>query len=492
MRVLAWNGELTQFSGDVLAIGRFDGAAPSPAEIKLDAALGGALGAAAERLRFKGKARQRVTVAAPDSLASNLVVLIGLGKESDCAPADLRDFAALAIEAALAERYPTVGLVPPTSGLEAVEQLAIGSTLGAYRYYDLLSEPEDGPRAAMEAVSVLTDEDASATLTRAAGLADAVCLGRTLINEPANICTPERLEGVAREIAKAPGFELTVLGRPEIVAKGLGGIEAVSRGAANPPRFIHLKYVPEGHDGSDPIALVGKGLTFDSGGLSIKPAKSMFEMYIDMGGSAAVLGAMRAVATLQPQIAIHAIVGACENMTGSNAYRPGDVITIYGGKTVEVLNTDAEGRLVLADALEYAAEFNPRAVIDLATLTGACVVGLGPNYGGVFADDEPLAERLMAAAQSADERFWRLPLDQKLGETLKSKRADVANIGGPWGGAITAALFLQRFKGDTPWVHLDIAGAVLASKDDGYIRAGGTGFGIMTLFHLIEGMSQSR
>jgi leucyl aminopeptidase len=490
MRVLAWNGELTQFSGDVLAIGRFDGETPSPAEKKLDAALGGALGAAADRLRFKGKARQRVAVPASDKLAANHVVLVGLGKKSECGPAVLRDLSALAIEVALAERYPTVGLVPPRDGLDTVEQMALGASLGAYRFYDLLSEPEDGPRATIEAVSILTDESAEATLARAAGLAEAVCLGRTLINEPANICTPERLEGVARDIATAPGFEITVFGRPEIEAKGLGGIEAVSRGAANPPRFIHLKYVPEGHDGSDPIALVGKGLTFDSGGLSIKPAKSMFEMYIDMGGSAAVLGAMRAVATLQPKVAIHAIVGACENMTGSHAYRPGDVITIYGGKTVEVLNTDAEGRLVLADALEYAAELNPKAVIDLATLTGACVVGLGPNYGGAFSDDEPLAERFLAAAKVADERFWRLPLDQKLGETLKSKRADVANIGGPWGGAITAALFLQRFKGDTPWVHLDIAGAVLASKDDGYIRTGGTGFGIMTLFHLLEDLSQ--
>lgn len=489
MRVLAWSGELTQFSGDVLAIGRFDGAAPSPAEKKLDAALGGALAAAADRLRFKGKARQRVTVSATNKLGAQLVVLIGLGKESACGPAILRDFPALAIETALAERYPTVGFVPPVEGVDAVEQLALGARLGAYRYHDLLSEPEDGPRAAIEVASILTADDATDALKRADGLAEAVCLGRTLINEPANICTPQRLEGVARDIAKAPGFEITVLGRPEIESMALGGIEAVSRGSANPPRFIHLKYVPEGHDGSNPIALVGKGLTFDSGGLSIKPAKSMVEMYIDMGGSAAVLGAMRAVATLQPNVAIHAIVGACENMTGSNAYRPGDVITIYGGKTVEVLNTDAEGRLVLADALEYASKLEPRAIIDLATLTGACLVGLGPNYGGTFADDEPMAERFLAAAKTADERFWRLPLDQKLGETLKSKRADVTNLGGPWGGAITAALFLQRFKGDTPWVHLDIAGAVLASKDDGYIRTGGTGFGIMTLFTLLESMA---
>ena len=490
MRLVTWNGELTQFEGAVLALGRFEGDAPSAAEKKIDAALGGALGAAADRLRFKGKARQRATIATGGRLRFSQVVLIGLGKSDDSSAAGLRDFAALAVEATMAERYGTLGLVPPQAGADVVHQLALGTHLGAYRFHDLQAEPEDGPRPSIEQVSILSGEATDAVTERAATLAKAVCLGRTLTNEPANICTPQRLEAVARDIASAPGFQLTVLGRPEIEDKGLGGIEAVSRGAMRPPRFMHLKYVPEGHDGSDAIALVGKGITFDAGGLSLKPAKSMVEMYIDMGGAAAVLGAMRAVADLQPQVAIHAIIGACENMTGPNAYRPGDVITIYRGKTVEVLNTDAEGRLVLADALEYATELKPQAIIDLATLTGACMVGLGPNYGGVFSDDEPLLARFMAAAEAADERFWRLPLDQKLGETLKSKRADVSNIGGPYGGAITAALFLQRFKGDTPWVHLDIAGAVLASKDDGHIRVGGTGFGVLTLWRMIEAMVQ--
>ena len=224
---------------------------------------------------------------------------------------------------------------------------------------------------------------------------------------------------------------------------------AVSQGAAREPRFIHMSYTPVGGTTEPAIALVGKGLTFDAGGLCIKPAKGMAEMYIDMGGSAAVMGTMMAISKLQPNRAVHGIIGACENMTGADAYRPSDILTMYSGKTVEVLNTDAEGRLVLADAITYAREFEPECIMDLATLTGACMVGLGPNYAGLFSDHDDLAERLTAAAQNADETIWRLPLDKKLAETLKSKRADITNIGGPYGGAITAAQFLQHFAGDT-------------------------------------------
>jgi leucyl aminopeptidase len=233
------------------------------------------------------------------------------------------------------------------------------------------------------------------------------------------------------------------------------------------------------------VALVGKGLTFDAGGLCIKPAKGMADMYIDMGGSAAVMGAMYVVAQNQPDRAVHGIIGACENMTGSNAYRPSDILTMYSGKTVEVLNTDAEGRLVLADAICYARELSPEYIVDLATLTGACMVGLGPNYAGLFTAHEDLSKRILDAADRADETLWRLPLDPKLAETIKSKRADITNLGGPYGGAITAAQFLQNFSGDTPWAHMDIAGPTLASKDDGYIRAGGTGYAVMTLVELV-------
>ena len=277
---------------------------------------------------------------------------------------------------------------------------------------------------------------------------------------------------------------VTVLEKDEIFAREMGGVIAVSQGATQDPRFIHIHYQPPEATGS--LALIGKGLTFDSGGLSLKPPKSQEFMHIDMGGAAAVLGAMHALVRLQPQVELHAIVGACENMPDGNSYRPSDILTMYSKKTVEVLNTDAEGRLVLADALHYAVGLKPDAMINLATLTGACMVGLGGNYCGVFSDDESWAEQLLTAGKQAGENLWRLPLDEGLADTLKSKRADIRNIGGPWGGAITAALFLKSFKGDRRWAHMDIAGPTLSSKSKGSIPEGGTGFGVLTLVELAE------
>lgn len=481
---LTAHGDALSFEGDLLVLGRYADAEPSAAETAVDAALGGALKAAAERLRFTGKPRSQVAVDTLGRIGASRVVVLGLGEADALGPAGLRDFGALAVDAALKGRYPTVGLA--LADAAHTEQAALGARLGAYRFVDFKADPEDAPRPEVEAVALIgADEKA---IARAGALAEAVCLARTLTNEPANVCTPERLAGVARDIAKAPNVTVTVLEKDEIWARGMGGIVGVSRGAKTEPRFIHIAYVPEGHDGSGAIALAGKGITFDSGGLSIKPAKGMAEMYIDMGGSAAVLGAMHIVAALQPNVPVHCVVGACENMTGADAYRPSDILTMYSGKTVEVLNTDAEGRLVLADALHYITQLEPRVrgVVNAATLTGACMVALGNFYGGVMSDDEEFCAQLMDAAGAADEKFWRLPLDPKLKKTLESKRADIKNIGGQWGGAITAGQFLQHFKGDLPWVHLDIAGAVLSDSDDGHIKAGGTGFGVLTLWALVD------
>jgi leucyl aminopeptidase len=484
MDLSTFAGEATAFAGGVLALGRFAGEGPSEAEKAIDAALGGALAATADRLLFKGKPRQKVAIDTGGRLAAARVVLLGLGERSKLGAAQVRDFAALAADEATAGRHADLGIVPPTDDLVSVAQ---GLLLGTYRFTAFHTEDPEAPRHQVGRAWLLTSADATAAISRARILADAVCLARTLTNEPPNVCTPERLAGVAASIADAPGFTLKVLGRQEIEELGMGGLVAVSQGAKREPRFIHLTYSPPGLDPAGAIALVGKGLTFDSGGLSLKPPKGQEDMYIDMAGSAAVLGAMHAVARLQPRVVVHGIIAACENMPGGGSYRPSDILRMYSGKTVEVLNTDAEGRLVLADALHYAVGLKPRAIVDLATLTGACMVGLGQYTAGLFSDDDGWASELTAAAKSADERVWRLPLEPKLAESIKSARADLANIGGPYGGAITGAQFLQNFKGDRTWAHIDLAGPVLSDKDDGYIRKGGTGFGVMTLVALVEG-----
>lgn len=492
MQLATFGAEPTTFKGGVLAIGRFADADPSAAEAAIDAALGGALSRAADRMLFIGKARQKVVVDGAGRLGVEQVVLLGLGKAEDICDAGLRDFAAIAVAHARSQRLDDVGIVPPGTRGEStakdgvLEEVAKGALLGGYTWHALQADDAKAPRFNVSKAHLLTDADADALLERATILAEGVNHTRTLVNEPPNVCTPERLAEFARRMADRPGVEVIVFEKDEIYRRKMGGLIAVSQGGSVDPRFIHIQYTPPSGDTADAIALIGKGITFDSGGLSLKPPKSQIEMYIDMGGAGAVLGAMDAITRLQPDRAVHGIVAACENMPDGNSYRPSDVLTMYSGKTVEILNTDAEGRLVLADALHYADSLKPAAMVDLATLTGACMVGLGNHYAALYSDDEDWAAQLQAAAKASDERFWRMPLDPKLAETLKSSRADITNLGGPYGGSITAAQFLQHFKGDTTWGHFDIAGPVLAAKDDGHIRKGATGFGVLTLVALVE------
>lgn len=485
MNTNATQGSFLEQGSDLAVLVRFENEPPSANETELDRRLNGALSKAAERLRFKGKPRQVAAIDTLGQLPYEAVILVGLGKREKAGPAVLRDGGALAVSEALSRHYSTLSIDAAGLDADSAGQFVLGCRLGIYRFDEFQAQPEDGPKPTISAVEIVGCDISSAQLTRIESIAEGVCLSRKLVNEPANICTPERLAALARDISEAPGFTVDIWDRQQIIDKGFGGLTAVSQGAAREPRFIHMTYTPVGGTSEPAIALVGKGLTFDAGGLCIKPAKGMADMYIDMGGSAAVMGAMHVVAKTQPSRAVHGIVGACENMTGADAYRPSDILTMYSGKTVEVINTDAEGRLVLADAIAYATELKPECIIDLATLTGAVMVGLGPNYAGLFTAHEDLSERLLAASSRADESLWRMPLDPKLADSLKSKRADITNLGGPYGGAITAAQFLQNFSGDTPWAHIDIAGPTLASKDDGYIKAGGTGYAVMTLAEFI-------
>jgi len=293
-------------------------------------------------------------------------------------------------------------------------------------------------------------------LAQAQALAAGVALARECANLPANICTPSYLGEEASKLTEL-GLEVEVLGRKEIEKLGMGSFLAVAQGADTPPRFIIMKYQGAGKKEA-PVVLVGKGITFDTGGISLKPAPEMDEMKFDMCGAASVLGTMRAVAELKPKLNVVGLIPTCENMPSGTATRPGDVVKSMSGQTIEILNTDAEGRLILCDALTYAERFKPAAVIDVATLTGACIIALGHHQAGLFASDDALAAQLLAAAQTAVDPCWRMPLDDEYDEALKSNFADMANVGARAGGAITAAKFLQRFTAAYPWAHLDIAG----------------------------------
>ena len=307
-----------------------------------------------------------------------------------------------------------------------------------------------------------------------------VFLARDLVNEPASVSTPTYLANQAKKLADGNGLKTEVWGVNKIKAAKMHGLLAVSRGGPEEPRFIKLSYTPSGKP-KKKVALVGKGLTFDSGGLSLKPAKSMETMKIDMSGGATVLGTMRAIAALKPPVQVTGYVPSSENMPSGTAQKPGDIISYRNGKTVEVLNTDAEGRLILADALICAVEDKPDVIIDLATLTGACMVALGSQVAGLFSNNQKLTDDLLASSKETGEQLWPMPLVKEYKDDIKSSIADIKNIGGGYGGAITAALFLEEFVSDVPWAHLDIAGPAFSER----APRGGTGFGVRTLVQYV-------
>lgn len=471
-----------------------------PAVAALDKALGGLLQKLAREEGFSGKEGQTLTATGTAKVGAERVVLVGLGAEPECAAFRVKGYAAQVGRIARSKGFSRFALVVPAiagqEGRSVVRWLSEGARLGVYRF-DL---HKTGDRKAKKPPSsctlvLPTDGKRGASSIEASwksGLregeieAEGVCFARDLVNEPPNVLTPTVLAERAAEMAREVGLDATVLGPAEIHERGMRLLEAVNQGAKEPPRFVHLVHRPKKGSALGKVALVGKGITFDSGGLSLKPPKGQMDMKGDMGGAAVVLGTLRAAARLDLPYEIHGIVPTTENMPGGNATRPGDIVAGMNGKTVEILNTDAEGRLILADALAYAVELSPDVIIDHATLTGACMVALGQNRAGVWASDEPWADRYLAAAERTGESVWRLPLAQELKEGLKSDVADLRNIGNSWGGAITAALFLAEFVGKVPWIHVDIAGPSYLEKPHAFYPKGGTGFGIATLVELLR------
>jgi leucyl aminopeptidase len=373
-----------------------------------------------------------------------------------------------------------------------VQALAEGACLGAYSFdrykkekkplklakVQLLAREERTARRGGEAKERAALGDAARLGCR---IADATCLARDLVNEPPGRVTPKELAAVARKVAREHGLEIEVLGRAQIERLDMKLFLGVAQGSEQEPQLVRLSYAPKRANGAKPVALVGKAITFDSGGLSLKTAQGMEDMKTDMAGAAAVIAAMGLVAQMKPPFPVQGYFGACENLPSGSAYKPGDVLVGRSGTSVEVLNTDAEGRLVLGDVLSWANESAPSAIVDLATLTGAILVALGPWTAGLFSNDDALAGELLEAAKAAGEPAWRLPLPPEMEELIKSPVADLKNTGGRYGGSITAALFLQHFVGKTPWVHLDIAGPSSIEKEKGYNPRGGTGAGVRLL-----------
>ena len=430
-------------------------------------------------------------VAAPAGDGRGVVLHVGVGPAADVTPAVLRRAAGAAARAAGTAR--TLVLDLDVDSADAARAVAEGAVLGAYRFNAYRTKPPEG--GVREAVVVTGERAAVAAGARAA---EAACVARDLVNEPGGSLTAPVLAERAAALAGAAGVACTVHDEKAIRRLGLGGLLAVNQGSTHPARFVELVYEPARVKRSTPTAaLVGKGITFDAGGLSIKTAEGMAAMKSDMGGAAAVIGAMSALTDLNVPVRVRGYLPMTDNMLGGDAMRVGDVIRHYGGSTTEVLNTDAEGRLLLGDALAYATEERkghqrPDAVIDLATLTGACMVALGTKTAGLMANDDDLAERVVAAAGRAGEPVWRLPLPDVEKRRLESKVADRKNTGHRYGGAIHAALFLRDFvAGGVPWAHLDIAGPAFNEEtDDADTPAGGTGFGVRTLLELLRGFGQ--
>ena len=425
------------------------------------------------------------------------VGLVGLGPVENATPATIRR--AGATLARSCSRHSRVAVRLPdaidVAAGPARQALTEGVVLGNYRYTSYKSDTENGdadgghPKLARVDVVGSTSAAAKEALARGSAIAAGVCVARDLANEPGGSLTAPAFARRAAEVADEAGLKSRVWTEAEIKEQRLGGLLGVNRGSTHPPRYVELTYEPE-HEPAATLAFVGKGITFDAGGLSIKTAQGMMAMKMDMCGAAAVIGAMSVLPAVGAPVKVKGYLPMTDNMLGGDATRPGDVLEIRNGKTIEVLNTDAEGRLILADALSLACEDEPDAIVDLATLTGACMVALGPSIAGLMGNDESLIAEIRAAADRAGERVWPLPLPADYAKQFESNVADMKNIGGAHGGALTAGLILQQFVAEgIPWVHLDIAGPARAESDDGEISKGGTGFGVRTLIELASTFS---
>jgi leucyl aminopeptidase len=477
------------WSGDGLAIGFFEDQVELTGDLaELDTRLSGSIQDLISEAEFKGKDGSVASIRVGSTTPVKKLLIVGLGKPESYKLDGLRKAAAAIARLGKKEKCKTLGLSLPIWNHDpaaSAQAITEGAELALYQDTRFKSELDDKNNFQIERVDLLGLGGQDAAIQRGQQVVSGVVLARQLVAAPANVVNPITMAETAVEIATEHGLELEILESEECDRLGMGAFLGVAKASDLPPKFIHLTYKPKGVPRRK-LAIIGKGLTFDSGGLNIKGAGSGIEtMKMDMGGAAATLGAAKAIGQLKPDVEVHFISAVTENMISGRAMHPGDILTASNGKTIEVNNTDAEGRLTLADALVFAEKLGVDAIVDLATLTGACIIALGDDIAGIWSTDDDVASQLLAAAEQAGEKLWRMPMEEKYFEGMKSQIADMKNTGPRAGGSITAALFLKQFIKETPWAHLDIAGPVWTEKENGYNSTGATGYGVRMLVNWV-------
>jgi leucyl aminopeptidase len=491
--------DITEIEVDAIVVNLFEGVETlGGATGAVDKALGGTITELIKHGEIKGKLNEINVIHSLGKLPARIVVVMGLGKQTDFTLDKMRNIVARVcrtLRGLSCTRIATILHGAGTGGFEPMESSQViteGAMLGLY---DFRRHMTKSPEYSEVSELIIVEREASVKKSIEEGcfkgkvLAEATNLARDLVNEPPNYMTPTHMAGVAEQVAREHGLELAVMERDQIEKEGMGAFLGVALGSEQPPKLIILSYRGN-KESSEVLGLIGKAITFDSGGISIKPSDAMKDMKGDMSGGAAVIAAMGAIAQLKPKINVTGIVPATENLPSGRAVKPSDVLVAMNGKTIEVANTDAEGRLILADALSYAVKQGISPLIDIATLTGACQIALGDICSGLFPNSQELADRVIKAGADAGERLWQMPMYEEYKEQNKSDVADIKNTGGRYGGAITAAQFLSEFVGETPWVHLDIAGTFTVDKEQGYLVKGATGIAVRTLINLALSMGQ--
>ena len=497
MEIKIASGNIGEIEADALILCLFEGTDHLEGELaEIDSTLDGVISRLLKTGEIKGKLGQLTVIHTLGKLPGSRVVICGLGKEDELSLDSIRKATAEACRSLEQNNVETIATVlfgtnqiPADKSSRAMTE---GALLGTYSFRNhITKEAEHGTLSQLTIIvnnNDLVSEIASGC-AKGQIIAEAAMTARDMVNEPANYMNPSDMAAIARQTGEETGLEVQILEKEEMQDLGMGALLGVARGSEQPPKFIIMKYIG-GKTSDTEIALIGKAITFDSGGISIKPSAGMEEMKDDMSGGAAVIAAMGAIARLKPEINVLGLVPATENLPSGNALKPGDVIIQMEGKTIEIISTDAEGRLALSDAIGYARKQNVKRIVDVATLTGAIQIALGDVCTGAFANNQELADKVIAAGEEAGERIWQMPMFDEYKEQNKSDIADIKNTGGRLAGSITAALFLGEFVGDVPWVHLDIAGTAFTDKAKGYKTKGATGVPVRTLVNLVMSLSE--